>query len=483
MAKICIYTNRADSVIFNTISSYVQENAIGNTYLTKLKEFLMMVKNSDDIIVIFTLNQISDNPIWYKEKEGEEVFNLLIELLRTGKAVISTYNDYDVITYFKNRALSAFKRVCDDNDDDLMYLSSVIEELEGIKGIPVNNDGVIKYHDTMKKSMHDALFGIEKSCTIEDNIVTWNKNIKNGKCSFDKYIEKNSKKVSNKNVYGYFNGLNVYLDIPIQKDRNSFLENLSYCDEKNNSRTASLKQKEKKLKKRKVFIKRITQINEVARFVPNATFVNDNNIKLHDIIELFTANNELFEKFYNSTIDVKLKKRLKSLKNEKLFIENSKRMFYDIAQAINPNRSNIYLNIHKMINAFLKKTMKYEDSTYRNKSCYRLATAFVSEFIDFCYNYYNCLLCYGMDNEFEFEFIPYHTKDKHFENLSEPIKLGNIFKDKINYKIIDKNNKVRGYFLSFSNATSKAEEINKKEKIARIVDKTNEVIYPLEMED
>lgn len=465
MKKICIYTNRADSVIFNGLSSYVQEDVIGVTYLIKLKEFLTMVKDSDNIIVFFTLNQISDNPIWYKQ-EGEEVFNLLIELLRTGKAFISIFNDFDVIKYFKSRALSAFKRVCDDNLDDLMYLSSAIEELEEIRGIPVNDNGIIYYSEGLKRSMHCALFGVNRVCTIKDNTVHYGNNTK----EFDDYIKETSEKSSADCRYGYFNGLDAYLKIKDPTAKNNFLKN--FCIKRENNKITT-----------RIFIERISKINEVAQFIPNATFINDNNIKLTDIIELFTANNELFEKFYNSTIDVKLKKRLKRLKNEESFIENSKKMFLDIAQTINPNRSNIYLNIHRMINAFLKNTMMYKDSTSYNKREYKLAAAFVSEFIDFCYNYYNCLLCYGIDNEFEFEFIPYYTDDKHFANLSEPIKLGNIFKDKINYKIIDKNNKVRGYFLSFSNATSKAEEINKKEKIARIVDKTNEVIYPLEMED
>lgn len=446
-----IYSNIADSVHFTEAASYIPTEWIfKEEHMKKFKNFLEEIRDSNEQIKIgFTLNQIADNSVFFipKGENGfqlsKEIFELLIKLLTDKKAFISTYNKHTVITYAKQSMISSWKRICDDKEDDIQYISSLIEALAKIQGQSTEKEGIIHYSDRNKRDAHKAMFGVDKLCKISNDTVFWD----NGSKPIKKYLQEYCKKSKD---YGFYNGL----------------------EEKEKNPSFSIRDK-----KVLVFVERILKIHEVATYKENATFVHENKLSISSVINALLLDDKLIKRIYDSTIDNALHKRLKRKNKISEFVSASKDSFLYIIENIKgkPTRSKIYLQIHTAIDEYLRPIMDYSEKHYQSNRLYKYAASFFSEFIDFAYNYFNCLQVFGMST-FNFSFYPYNTEKGRYDSITEPIILKNIYDQIITYKIIDEKENIIEWYLNIKNAKETKEQLLQSHKHGKITDRNGDVI-------
>jgi len=141
------YTNLADSVIGSTFSLHgavVENGWLGDktrdmmSNLERVFEFVSAEKNQP-CQIIFTLNQVADNPVLITDDAMIEQF---CRLFQNDIAKITTYTHLDIITYVQQRLSSAIQRIYKNKNtheeghklskselDELRFISSLFPRL------------------------------------------------------------------------------------------------------------------------------------------------------------------------------------------------------------------------------------------------------------------------------------------------------------------------------------------------------------------
>lgn len=147
----------------------------------------------------------------------------------------------------------------------------------------------------------------------------------------------------------------------------------------------------------------------------NDSFVKENNITLSTVINEIIQT-DIMEKLYIETIDSALEKRIRDKKQQ--FLDAARDAFTEIAQRA--NRSQMYEAAVKAIKEHLIILMDYADTSGHRNPGYTLVLSFFFQVIDFFYNYYNCLQCFGVRDNVVFHFYPYYsrnlTRSNHYGN-------------------------------------------------------------------
>ena len=455
---IHLYSNLSDSVHYNRSAVYLSPD-IREIYgyaarrAAQLKEEMESVLQSDDCIIGFTLNQIADNPIFYQPgDESEALFALLLKLLQSGKAFISTYNRHTASSYALNGMISGWKRICDDDTDDLRYVSSLIDALADIKGDPdAKREMIIHYSDAAKRAAHDAMFGIDRLVTISDGNVCWNSHV----IPIEQYLADMRERSRNEALYGYYTGLRL-----LKED----------ADAVRQMRNAHF-----------ILSERMLQLEQSA-YRPNVAFVRENHITIATVI-LEIIRTPVLERIFTETIDSALEKRIRKRKDE--FLSAAKTAFEAITDVEAPNRSKMYERAFAAIEEYLKSVMGYNDNNYRRNAGHRLVMSFFFQVIDFCYNLFNCLLTFGMRADMEYRFYPYHTQKGNASDESAPfdrtrkgviVLTGDQLRERIQYTVADENGSETGTYLSFANAKAAAESMRKSGTKCSIRDRQGAVL-------
>lgn len=424
------YSNLADSVHYNKGASYLPPdmtdfNGYGIKRAYQLKEELIEALASDNIILGYTLNQIADNPIFFQQsKISEDIFKLFIELLKYRKAFISTYNNHTVKSYAINRMLSSWKRICDDDKDDLRYVSSLVEALANIEGhVDEHNEMIVHYSDNIKREAHKALFGIDKLVTISNNSVEYDSR----RVSIEQYLKQIIEMSQAKSRYGYYTGLYFGMD-----DEDC----INTCS----------------------YLTRMQKLYQAAVYYDNNPFVRENNITLADVIKNIIQT-DILEQIYVETIDSTLEKKIRN--NRTKFLFSTKDALMHMTESNNVTRSRLYEKSFHMIDTYLKPIMGYSDNNYYKNTKYRLVMPFFFQIIDFCYNYFNYLQTFGVEENTAFIHYFYHTQNgmasdnsaKFDQARTGSIVLTNsLFKNQVLYSVVDSNDSVIGSYIDFSYA-------------------------------
>ena len=139
--KNLVYTNLADSVIYAGFRGHQYNlndsngKPISETYESRLDGLLEKVKERNDTTLTLTLNQVCDNKYLLLEKQTYH-FNLLKELLQSGKLKITVYGGLDLVSYTEQALEQCLQRLCGGEiDPNLVYVSSLFPEL-GIENTP-----------------------------------------------------------------------------------------------------------------------------------------------------------------------------------------------------------------------------------------------------------------------------------------------------------------------------------------------------------
>ena len=448
-----LYSNLSDSVHFNRSAVYLSPNmkeiyGYAAKRAKQLKTELETVLHSDDCVLGLTLNQIADNPVFYAPKpESEALFRLLLEVLQQRKAFISNYRGYRASDYALNGMVSGWKRICDDDTDDLRYVSSLIDALADIKGdADPQRDMIIHYSDSAKRAAHDAMFGIDRLVTISDGNVCWSSHT----VPISQYLSDMRERSRDVGVYGYYTGLRLLKEDP---------------DAVRTMRKAH-----------GVLSDRILRLDQ-AEYRPNDAFVKENHITLSTVIREIIRT-DILERIFTETIDSTLEKRIRKRRDE--FLSAAKAAFETIADMAAPTRSKMYEQAFAAIEEYLKSVMGYNDNNYHRNAGHRLVMSFFFQVIDFCYNCFNCLLTYGVQADTEFRFYPYHTQKGNAPDESAPFDktrkgvitlTGSQIRDRIQYTVADSSGATAGFYLSLENARAAAEAMRKAGRECRILDR------------
>ncbi len=476
------YTNLADSVHFNRTAAYVPTDCKEKSaehfleYANLLKKELCRILSSEDDQIAFTLNHISDNPVFFQmrknnqessrliNKISEELFDLLIQLLQRRRAFISTYKEHTVKSYAEQAMISSWKRICDDQTDDLRFVSSLVEELAEIKGTDDRErEEYVHYSDRKKREAHDAVFGWERLVTIKDGNVLFGKPHCGAEAKYTIPIKQYLEQIKEESVadskFGFYTGL------VFEKD-------------KIGRQTTD------------VFLERIKLLGKQAgtRYVSNDPFVNENDITLGTIMERIVRSN-LFERLYEETVDSALEKRIRQERNK--FLDISRKQFERLYTINKPTRSKIYEFVYPVMESVFKEMKLYSQTNYEKNSLRKYGKSFFFQVIDFCYNYYNYLLSYGLQENTSFSFYPYYTKKGAGSRSGRNIELGSSFnnqrqgtitlgndllREQIQYHLLDSDHKTVGAYLSFSSAKNAREERQKQGKKLFIADLSGDIL-------
>lgn len=434
-----IYTSLADSIHYNPNASYLnfkedskkrRNNPIYlNEVMVKgLESRLNAVLNSHDTILAFTLNQLSDNPVWFQNfNYNTKLFELLCKLFINKKAFISTYKNHTISSYALNCMISAWVKICDGNDD-LRYISSLVEALKGICGKPKpDNDMIIEYNDDQKEAMHEALFGISKLVEISNNQVKWGKN----HCvSIDDYLDTMWRQRDDHQGF--------YTCLPLIRDQAFDTENIS---------DPILKLYLERMKKLDSF-----EYQDI--YKDNDSFVNDNHMSLSTVMQDIVQS-DMFGHIFESVLDTTLEKRIRRQKDA--FMRKAQETLIDISHQGN-NRSKMYESIEQMIHNKIKPIMNYADNNYVKNDIRTYIFPLFYQSVDFCYTYFNMLQVYGVSNDVSFDFTFYKTHaGKPIESSVEFFD-NSFYENKVCYYVFDEHTKkIIGSFINFEYAREKIE--------------------------
>lgn len=448
------YSNLADSVHYNRSASYIPPdmtdfNGYGIKRANQLKTEMSEVLASNNTVLGFTLNQIADNPVFFQQSDiSEELFDLLISLLKSKKAFISTYNAHTVSSYAINRMLSSWKRICDDEEDDLRYVSSIIEALANIKGdVDERNEMIVHYSDNIKREAHKALFGIDRLVTISNNLVEYDSRI----VPIDQYLQQILEMSQDKSKYGYYTGLYFGMD-----DEDC----LNTCN----------------------YMTRMKVLAREAYYKENNPFIRENELSLADVIKTI-INTDILECLYIETIDSTLEKKIRNMKSE--FLASTKEAILQMLEYEKTSRSRLYEKAFKIIDLYLRPIIGYTDNNYYKNTKYRLIMPFFFQIIDICYNYFNYLQTFGVSDDSVFIHYPYHTQNGMSSDNSakiDKIRTGriiltsNLFKEQVYYYVINSNNSIMGSYINFSSAKKAKDTYNNNGYLCNIIDNHGSVI-------
>ncbi len=448
-----IYSNLSDSVHFNRSAVYLSPDMkeiydYATRRAKQLKTELETVLQSDDCVLGLTLNQIADNPVFYEPKpESQALFELLLEVMKQRKAFISNYRGYKASDYALNGMVSGWKRICDDDTDDLRYVSSLIDALADIIGdADPQRDMIIHYSDNAKRAAHDAMFGIDRLVTISDGNVCWSSH----SVPIGQYLSDMRERSRNEGVYGYYTGLRL-----LKEDVDSVRQ----------MRPAH-----------GVLSDRILRLDQM-EYRPNDPFVKENHFTVSTVMRQIIRS-DILERIFTETIDSTLEKRIRKRRDE--FLSAAQTAFETIANMAAPTRSKMYEQAFTAIEEHLKSVMGYNDNNYHRNAGYRLAMSFFFQVIDFCYNYFNCLLTFGVQEDTEYRFYPFHTQKGNSSDESAPfdktrkgviILSNSLIREQIQYTVSDGSSTPIGFYLSFADAKSAADALRKTGKECRILDR------------
>lgn len=478
-----LYSNLADSIHFNNTASYVSPDIMTHyviinkpdgkkTHINypdqrakQLKSEMESVLKSSDCILGFTLNQVADNPVFYKStSESEELFDLLVELLESKKAFISTFNDNTASSYELNNIISSWKRICDDETDDLRFVSSLVEELSNIRGdVDPKNEMIIHYSDRIKRNAHKAVFGFDRLVTVsgKGKDIIWHSsskgNIVTHRMSIIDYLKEMKEYSKRSEKLGYYTGL---------------LRGKSY---------------EGMSKEAQLFIQRIQHINKIMGCYPNDSFVIENEVTLSKVMDEI-IHTDILDLLYTETIDSALEKQIRDKKQD--LLDTARAAFTIIAKRA--NRSQMYEAANKGIKEHMIKLMGYADTSGHRNPGYTLVLSFFFQVIDFCYNFFNCLQCFGVRNNVEFHFSPYYSRnlsrktnnEGHVESPFDKQRKGDIiisndiYKNKVMYTIENSNHECVGSYTHWEYAKTALEKRANasSEKLYHIVDRQGSII-------
>ena len=444
-----IYNNLADSVHYSRSKDVSPSvTTLPEIYIKKLNSFLESSLTEEDIIIGFSLNQISDNAVFYLDDyKNKKLFDTLKELFKRKKAFISIYNGYSTVSYAKNRILSSWKELCGDEENELQFVNSLIEVLARIDH---KDKG---FGNLVKEKAHQAVFGWRRLCKIENDFVYWGVDFKN--CAqINDYVAEISNQSRQSQKFTFFTGLDNW-------DLFS----------RNNDET---------LKEIKIFAQRLYDLHSLKPYRKNSPFVKENDLTLDSVILYFINDEVLLRTIFDNTVDTTLKKRISNRVDD--FLLAFRKAIENISSEKiegTPNRSKYYRQAYYAVDNYFKDVMEY--TYYEHNSRHNMPMSFFLQFIDFCYNYFNALQVFGA-KEFEFEFYPYRTTmgTEILNDIGEPIRLNNIYRsNKIKYKVCFDGSKVR-YYTTFANARKSAHELRTKGKtFLRILDMYDEVIEEL----
>ena len=464
-----IYSNLSDSVHYNRSAAYLSPD-IKEYYgyaarrAQQLRNEMESVLQNGDCVMGFTLNQIADNPVFYQNTpESEELFQLLEKLVREKKAFISTYNGHTASSYAINGMVSSWKRICDDQTDDLRYVSSLIDALADISGdIDPDNEMIIHYSDNARRAAHNAMFGIDRLVMISEGNVNWNSH----SVPIGTYIDDMKKRSREEEVFGYYTGLCLLHGHEGYLDRMAGRYRL-VCDR--------------------------FSIADEMEYRPNEAFVNENHMTILSVIQEIIKT-DVLERIFTETIDSALEKRIRKRKDE--FLSASRTAFEKMADVEAPNRSKMYERAFATMEEYLKPIMGYKDNSYQRNAGYRLVMSFFFQVIDSIwwnpvfvssYNFFNCLLTFGVQEDVEFRFYPYHTQKGNTSDESAPfdktrkgvIVLSNeLIRRRILYTVSDNSGRQTGSYINFEYAKAAKEKAQKNGTECHIADQ-NGCIIPL----
>ena len=465
------YTNLSDSVHYNQYAAYTpKEGRQFFNYSTLMKKEFEKICNSTNDGISFTLNQIADNPVFFQNSNdpkvnqiSKELFDLLIKLFREKKAFISTYNNHTLKSYAMDRMLSSWKRICDDETDDVRFVSSLVEALANIKGkVDPERKMVVHFSDNARRKAHNAVFGIDRLTMISGGNVKYGSNC----VPLQEYISQTVEQCSSCDKLGFYTGL--------------------YCsraDEHNHN------------KETVIFLERMKRLTGVIKnqtndqfgcYRPNDPFVSENSIALGTVMQNIIKQEELLRQIYRETIDSALEKRIRN--NEDKFLEKAKVAFQMLSAIEKPTRSKMYELGYPMIETFLIPNMHYSEKSIEKNAISTYAMSFFFQVIDFCYNYFNYLLSYGVQEDTQFIFYPYNTSQNKESNtlqgfrkelIGGKIEMTNdLFRDQILYRIQDANHTTVGSYLQFESAreAKRKKERDEPGKQLFLVDRQNSIL-------
>ena len=141
-----------------------------------------------------------------------------------------------------------------------------------------------------------------------------------------------------------------------------------------------------------------------------------------------------------------------------------------------------------MINEFLTPHEYYSENNVKKNAISTYAMSFFFQVIDFCYNYFNYLLSYGVQEDTQFIFYPYNTRQHKESNtlqgfrkelIGGKIEMTNdLFRDQILYRIQGANHTTVGSYLQFESAreAKRKKERDEPGKQLFLVDRQNSIL-------
>ena len=133
--------------------------------------------------------------------------------------------------------------------------------------------------------------------------------------------------------------------------------------------------------------------------------MRDNHFTISTVMQQIIRS-DILDRIFTETIDSTLEKRIRKRRDE--FLSAAKTAFETIAAVESPTRSKMNEQSFAAIEEYLKSAMGYNENSYHRNAGYRLAMSFFFQVIDFCYNYFNCLLTFGVQEDTEYRFYPFH---------------------------------------------------------------------------
>ena len=403
------YSNLLDSVLYNRKDPYRPKNyKMEKEYYSRLDSLLIKAVNGS-ICLGLTLNQISDNPIFYNEEQSP-YYERLKAALKNNKAFISTFRNYNVVTYAQEMTLESFKREV--GDEGKQYISSIISDFK----VDLGQD---KQERLITKAFVGASTPIKLSGENPDILMRGKTEM-----SVDEYLDKASQS-GKAGIY--------------QAIKNEDAENLHG--------------------RLKILHKNVWDIHRTAtendRYRPNAGFVNENNLNILIVLREIVSNEKLLGMIFDATIAGEIPER-----KREMILEKIKDAFYDerIDEEKDTKRSALYKHI-PMLCEYFKKGWGIGDQYYSNE-WKNSVTLFIWQLICFAYNYYNSLLVFGSE-AYTFEFVPFRINNGSFGAISDTIFIKeNLFEDinrrrmetDILYRIEDGSGKVLGQYTDFGSA-------------------------------
>ena len=397
------YSNLVDSVIYNRKDPYRPKSLkLGKDYQLRLQS-LMIKANNGSIRLGLTLNQISDNPIFYNVKDSD-YFENLKSAIEHERAFISTFKDYNVVTYARDMTLASFRKQV--GDDGQQYISSILNDFTEDYGYDKNDRLLAKAYvgtGTPVKVSNDDRSLIRRGQTempVKDFFDTVSRSKKVGMYKALQLEELNDENIPIKVSTLHTNVWDIH-------------------------RTALAKN----------------------AYKPNAPFAHDNGITCLSVLRTVVKHDGLMKKLYDATVANELKNyscdeiiaKIRDAARDERIDEAT-------------SRSALYKHI-PMFADYVRRGMGISEAYFINEKKSSVIL-YIWQLVCFAYNYYNSLLVFG-DADYIFEFHPFTIANGSYGKINNPIIIDhNLFKPAVLYKIQDSVGRTLGKYQDFGSAHS-----------------------------